>query len=131
MLYQPRVTKEDILSFNKQYSPQETDVYQSSQLVIMRDCPTDISSYDTIIVSRSLLQDSTTCKNVKSRIADPTSTLTQLVSPKDSGVERLIIGDQLCASVTLKNYVHPTSLSDFNLKKLAPNDFCYKWVVKQ
>lgn len=131
VLSRSKVSKEVMASFNKQYSSVETDIYSSGNITIMRDCPENIEIYDTIITIRSNLEDTTRCGSVRNRMSLSNIERSGFVTTKDSGLERIIIGDKLCSGIALRRYVHPTSISDFKLNNLTREQFCTTWVVKQ
>lgn len=126
------VAQADMASFNHQYGPVEDDVYNYQNITVTRDCPTGIDlGYDTVIIAKELLRNSSTCLSIKDKLSKNPTLVSSLVSAKDSGEERIIVGDLLCQDVKLRSYVNPLSLDDLKLDKLSTHDFCSIWVVKQ
>lgn len=125
------ITKTDILSFNNQYSSTEDDTYNYHNLTVTRRCPDDISTFDTVIVGRLSLDDPTGCEAVRNLISLPSTIVSQVLSPKDSGLDRYIIGDNFCSKYELLTYIHPTSISQLSLAKLTDQQFCETWIAKQ
>lgn len=131
LLSQPQITREDIASFAHQYSFDENDKYSRNNLTVMRDCPDNLEGYATAIIHNLGLKDPTRCQALRDRISLSSTNTSSLVTLTNNGVERIIIGDKLCAALPLSTFVHPTSLSDFALAKLSNEKFCTTWVVKQ
>jgi hypothetical protein len=131
LLSRPVVSRNDILSFNHQYSGDESDTYTSNDLTIMRDCPESIEKFDIVIIGRLGLEDTTRCDVVRQRLLLSTTNNSGLVAPKNNGIERVIIGDKLCDGIHLSSFVHPISISDFKLNQLSREEFCTTWIVKQ
>jgi hypothetical protein len=126
------MTKDHITGFNSSYSPIEADIYQSSQLTIMRDCPKgDEELYDTVILEVNSLDSLKECAPVKRLLADPQLSTASIVSVVDSGDQYKILGDRLCNDYNLSQYVHPDSLSDFKLEQMDATKFCQTWIVRR
>jgi|GEM_PF-1506413 len=123
------ITSELITSFNNGYSPSDDDNYQYQNLTITNRCPEDLEDYDTAIIRFDSIERSLACPSVS--LISSTNSPRSLVSSLDSGELRRIIGDQLCDSDELNNYVHPTTHSDFDLETMNRAEFCQKWVVVQ
>ena len=49
----------------------------------------------------------------------------------DSGERLLILNDQLCQDISLRSYVSPRTLSDFQVESMPREEFCQKWIVNQ
>jgi len=135
LLSKSYIGEEDIKKFDNHYSSNDLDIYHVGSIEIMRSCPLDTeTSYDTIIVDRDILAGLNDCEPIQKLIFKSQITKINqraLVSPLDSGMEKLIIGDSICNDLELGRYIHPTSLTDFELSKLNRFEFCQKWVVEQ
>lgn len=126
------VTKTDLNNFNGSYSPSDLDSYNLGNIDIVRSCPKDADKlYDTVIITRVLVEGNLDCPAVTSIHKSSKLRDRAIVSPYDSGMEKLIIGDSVCADQDLGSYINPKHLSDFAISSLDRVQFCKKWIVEQ
>lgn len=126
------VTKADLGNFGGSYSPSDFDSYNIGDIDIVRSCPKDLGKlYDTVIITRVLVEGNLDCPAVTSIHASSKLRDRAIVSPYDSGMEKLIVGDSVCADQELGSYINPKHLSDFAISSLDRVQFCKKWIVEQ
>lgn len=128
-----KITPDLISSFAGQYSPSDSDYYNSATLTITSDClHYEPTPHDTVIIAKSHAYDLQRCPALSHRLtmADH-DRRASIVSPKDSGEEYQIYDDQTCQTSQLRSYVHPRSLADYRLESLDQSLFCEKWIVRQ
>lgn len=132
ILSKNQITARDLKYFGGSYSPSDLDIYHVNGIDIMRSCPNNsIKEYDSVIIAKVLVDGNYNCPQVTHLKQKSKQKDREIVSPLDSGTEKLIIGDSLCNELALGSYISPKEFSDYNIYAQDKVQFCHNWVVEQ